>query len=87
MYPPVDTERFTPGAVGDHYAVVSELMPHKQIDVAIEAFNTLRLPLIVVGDGPDLRQAAPSGRPDDQFVGRLPDASSRRSSRARGRWS
>ena len=30
-----------PGAVGDHYAVVSELMPHKQIEVAVEAFNRL----------------------------------------------
>ena len=30
-----------PGPVGDHYAIVSELMPHKQIDVAIEAFNQL----------------------------------------------
>ena len=41
MYPPVDTARFTPGPVGDHYVDVSELMPHKQIEVAIAAFNQL----------------------------------------------
>ena len=28
VYPPVETSRFAPGPVGDHYAVVSELMPH-----------------------------------------------------------
>ena len=56
VYPPVDTARFSPGPVGDHYVVVSELMPHKQIDVAVAAFNALGLPLIVVGDGPDARR-------------------------------
>ena len=30
--PPVNTARFSPGPVGDHYVVVSELMPHKRID-------------------------------------------------------
>jgi glycosyltransferase involved in cell wall biosynthesis len=56
VYPPVDTKRFSPGPVGDHYVIVSELMAHKQIDVAIEAFNALRLPLVVIGDGPHARR-------------------------------
>jgi glycosyltransferase involved in cell wall biosynthesis len=73
VYPPVDTSRFTPGPVGDHYAVVSELMPHKQIDVAVEAFNHLRLPLIVVGDGPDARRLKHAAGPTIHFAGRLPD--------------
>ena len=30
-----------PAPVGDHYLVLSELMPHKRIDVAVEAFNRL----------------------------------------------
>src|SRR5581483_3358930 len=34
VYPPIETDRFKPGTVGDHYVVVSELMPHKQIEVA-----------------------------------------------------
>jgi glycosyltransferase involved in cell wall biosynthesis len=73
VYPPVDTRRFAPGVVGDHYAVVSELMPHKQIDVAVEAFNRLRLPLIVVGDGPDMRRLRHAAGPTIHFAGRLPD--------------
>ena len=48
--------RFAPGPVGDAYVVLSELMPHKRIDVAIRAFNELRRPLVVIGNGPDARR-------------------------------
>src|SRR3954449_1159640 len=41
IYPPVETERFSPGLVGDHYVVLSELMRHKQIEVAVRAFSRL----------------------------------------------
>ncbi len=74
VYPPVDTGRFAPGPVGSHYAVVSELMAHKDIEVAIRAFNNLRLPLIVIGDGPDFRRLRTLAGPNVQFAGRLPDA-------------
>jgi glycosyltransferase involved in cell wall biosynthesis len=74
VYPPVDTSRFSPGRVGEHYALVSELMPHKQIDVAIEAFNKLRLQLIVVGDGPAARRLRRLAGPTVHFTGRVPDA-------------
>jgi glycosyltransferase involved in cell wall biosynthesis len=73
VYPPVQTDRFSPGRVGDHYVVVSELMPHKQIDVAIEAFNRLRRPLIVIGDGPDERRMKRLARSTVLLTGRLPD--------------
>jgi glycosyltransferase involved in cell wall biosynthesis len=73
VHPPVDTARFSAGRPGDHYAIVSELMPHKEIEVAIEAFNALRLPLIVVGDGPDLRRLRKLAGPTVHLAGRLPD--------------
>jgi glycosyltransferase involved in cell wall biosynthesis len=73
VYPPVDTERFSPGPVGDHYAIVSELMPHKQINVAIGAFNQLRLPLVVVGDGPAGRSLQKQAGPTIRFTGRISD--------------
>jgi glycosyltransferase involved in cell wall biosynthesis len=73
VYPPVDTARFNPGPVGDYYLVVSELMPHKQIDVAIHAFNALRLPLVVVGDGPDARRLRREAGATISFAGRLSD--------------
>jgi glycosyltransferase involved in cell wall biosynthesis len=74
VHPPVDTSRFAPGTVSDHYATVSELMPHKQIDVAVQAFNELELPLVVVGDGPAARGLQQQAGPTVRFVGRQPDA-------------
>src|SRR5919206_311039 len=75
LHPPVELERFAPGRVGDRYLVVAELMAHKRIDVAVHAFNRLRLPLTVVGDGPELRRLRRLAGPTVQFTGRLPDAS------------
>ncbi len=35
-----------------YFLIVSALVPYKRIDIAIEAFNQLKLPLRIVGDGP-----------------------------------
>jgi glycosyltransferase involved in cell wall biosynthesis len=74
VYPPVETERFRPGPVGDFYLVLSELMAHKRIQVAIEAFNRLNLPLVVVGDGPYARRLRRMAGPRISFLGRVGDA-------------
>jgi glycosyltransferase involved in cell wall biosynthesis len=73
LHPPVELERFWPGQVGAHYLVVAELMAHKRIDVAIEAFNRLRMPLIVVGDGPEGRRLQRLAGPTVTLAGRLSD--------------
>jgi glycosyltransferase involved in cell wall biosynthesis len=73
VHPPVDTSRFSPGQVGDHYLVLSELMPHKLIDVAVQAFNRLRLPLVVAGDGPDMRRLRRLAGHTVTFTGRVSD--------------
>jgi glycosyltransferase involved in cell wall biosynthesis len=69
IYPPVDTARFSPGPVGDHYLVLSELMPHKRIDIAVRAFSRLGLPLVVAGDGPDARRLRRMAGPTVRFAG------------------
>jgi glycosyltransferase involved in cell wall biosynthesis len=72
--PPVETARFSPSdELGDYYLVVSELMFHKRIEVAVEAFNRLRRPLVVVGDGPELRRLRRMAGPTVRFEGRVPD--------------
>jgi len=73
LHPPVETARFSPGEVGEDYLVVSELMPHKRIHLAIEAFNQLRRPLVVVGDGPDARRLRRMAGPTIRFEGRVSD--------------
>jgi glycosyltransferase involved in cell wall biosynthesis len=76
--PPVDTARFTPlgpgEAPGDAYVVLSELMPHKHIDIAVEAFSRMGLPLLVIGKGPDHRRLARLAGPTVRLAGRLDDA-------------
>jgi glycosyltransferase involved in cell wall biosynthesis len=69
----VELGRFSPGEVGDHYLVVAELMAHKRIDVAVEAFNRLGLPLVVVGDGPEARRLRRLAGPTVTMAGRLSD--------------
>ena len=74
LYPPVETERFAPGPVDGHYMVLAELMAHKRIDVAVRAFNRLQRPLLVVGDGPELRGLKRLAGPTVRFTGRVSDA-------------
>ncbi len=73
VHPPVDIGRFSPGVVGEHYAIVSELMSHKQIEVAIAAFNRLRRPLVIIGDGPAARRLQRLAGPTVTLVGRVSD--------------
>jgi glycosyltransferase involved in cell wall biosynthesis len=73
VHPPVDTRRFTPGPVRDYYVVLAELMSHKRIDLAIEAFNRLGRPLLVVGDGPEARALRRVAGRTIRFTGRLSD--------------
>jgi glycosyltransferase involved in cell wall biosynthesis len=75
IYPPVDVERFYVGReIDSFYLIVSALVPYKRIDVAIEAFNALRLPLKVVGSGPLRRSLERRAKPNIEFLGWLDDA-------------
>jgi glycosyltransferase involved in cell wall biosynthesis len=73
LHPPVEIDRFTPGAVGAHYVVLAELMAHKRIDVAVKAFSRLGLPLVVIGDGPEGRRLRRMAGPSVKFTGRISD--------------
>jgi glycosyltransferase involved in cell wall biosynthesis len=78
IYPPVETARFAPAEVGEHYLILSELMRHKQLDVAVRAFNRLGRPLVVVGDGPDYRRLRRLAGPSITFAGRVSDGEAAR---------
>jgi len=49
--------------------LVSALVPYKKIDIAIAAFNQLKLPLKVVGDGPLRKKLATLAEPNIEFLG------------------
>lgn len=74
IYPPVETELFVSSEVSrDNYLVVSRLNAYKRIDIAIEAFNRLELPLTIIGDGPDRRRLEKMAGPTITFLGRQSD--------------
>jgi glycosyltransferase involved in cell wall biosynthesis len=58
IYPPVDTEFYTPAPVPreDFYLVVSALAPYKRFDLAIEACTRLGKKLVVIGSGQDSKK-------------------------------
>lgn len=58
IHPPVDTETFIPSSSirprylpKEYFLVVARLVPYKRIDLLIRAFNRMRLPLVIVGNG------------------------------------
>jgi glycosyltransferase involved in cell wall biosynthesis len=75
--PPVDVERFAAaGAVtapGDYYLCAGQLESYKRVDLAVEAFNRLGLPLVVVGVGPELENVKRLAGPTIRFLGWRPD--------------
>jgi len=75
IYPPVDVEYFTPGSSGqeDFFLVVSRLVPYKRVDLAVKAFNALGLPLVIVGDGPEMIRLRELARPNISLVGEVSD--------------
>ncbi len=75
IHPPVNTERFTVShQPGTYYLAGGRLAPYKRFDLAIEAFNHLKLPLKIYGDGSALSQLQALAKPNIEFVGRVPDA-------------
>ncbi len=74
IHPPADTERFLPQQEDrDYFLVVCTLNPYKRVDVAIEAFNRLRLPLMVIGDGPEFGQLGEQAGDTVKLLGKVPD--------------
>ena len=73
IHPPVETTRFTPGVPGEALLVVSELVRHKRLEVALEAARRAGAPIKVVGSGPD-HGALAEAFPQAEFLGRADDA-------------
>ncbi|MBA3809950.1 MAG: glycosyltransferase [Solirubrobacterales bacterium] len=71
--PPVETDRFSIGEPGEALLVVCELVAHKRVRVALEAARRARVPIQVVGSGPD-HAALESEFPQARFLGRASDA-------------
>ena len=75
IHPPVDVDRFTPIADRDDYfLVVSELVRHKNVNVALAAAARAEVPIKVVGGGPEAAALRSTFGRSAEFLGRLDDA-------------
>ncbi len=74
IYPPVEVERFHAAETRDaYYAVVSRLVAHKRIDLIVDAFSALGLPLKIIGDGPERARLTRRAADNIEFLGFQPD--------------
>lgn len=74
IYPPVDTSKYLPsGHRGDYYLMVSRLVPYKRVDLAVEVFNVLGLPLKIIGEGTELGKLKKLAGPNIELLGNLSD--------------
>ena len=75
IYPPVNCDAFAlpPARVEDYYLVVARLMPYKRIDLAVDAFTRLGIPLKVVGRGRDESELRARAGRNVEFVGNISD--------------
>jgi glycosyltransferase involved in cell wall biosynthesis len=74
IYPPVDLSKFSISEkTDDYFLIVSRLNAYKRIDLAIEAFNRLSLPLLVIGAGPHEEALKRGAGENVTFLGKVPD--------------
>lgn len=74
IFPPVNTHLYRlEEKQEDYYLVVSRLVHYKKVDLAIETFNELGLPLIIIGGGPEESKLKAMAKDNIRFLGRLSD--------------
>ena len=72
VYPPVDTDFFTPGAEeahGGYDLIVSALVPYKRVDLAVHAYRRLGWPLKIAGTGTGYESLRRLAGPQVEFLG------------------
>ena len=70
IHPPVDTKRFSfNNSRENYYLSINRLVPNKRIDLIIKAFNKLNLPLVIIGDGPEMNFLKKIAKKNIQFHG------------------
>lgn len=78
IYPPVKVSSIEKAAdklsVDDFYLVVSRLSAYKKVEVVVEAFNKLGLPLVVIGTGEQEKYLRKISKENIQILGWQSDA-------------
>ncbi|TNE95263.1 MAG: glycosyltransferase family 4 protein [Gammaproteobacteria bacterium] len=73
IFPPVDSQAFcADGARDDFYLYLGQLVAYKRPDLAVEAFNQMGLPLVVIGEGELFDKLQAMANPNITMMGRQP---------------
>jgi glycosyltransferase involved in cell wall biosynthesis len=75
IHPPVDTDAFSPAPpseLGDYYLMAGELVSYKRPDLAVRAFNEMKLKLVVIGGGDMLAEIRRLAGPTVTVLGSQP---------------
>jgi glycosyltransferase involved in cell wall biosynthesis len=73
IHPPVDLDQFRYDLPReDYYLIVSELVPYKRVDLAVDAFNRLGKKLVIIGAGSELEALKARAKSNIAFLGRQP---------------
>jgi len=81
LFPPVDVGFFRPALreeIGDYFFIMSRHVSYKKVDLAIKAFNAVKLPLVVAGAGPETGRLARMAGPTITFLGRISNDDARK---------
>ena len=75
IYPPVDTAKFSMAIESpkEYFLMVGRLVSYKKFDVAIRAFNELKLPLKIIGTGPEIGRLKALAKSNIEFLGQVSD--------------
>lgn len=72
---PIDTDKFIfSDRKEDYYLISSRMISYKRLDIAIEAFNWLGLPLVITGEGPEREKLEAKAMDNIQFLGYVDDS-------------
>jgi glycosyltransferase involved in cell wall biosynthesis len=72
IHPPVAVDQFKPARSEDFYLLCGQLVPYKRADIAVEAFNRMGKPLMVVGAGSELARLRRMAKPNVKILGQQP---------------
>ncbi len=76
IHPPVNTDYFVPDnnkRQEEFFLLVSRLKPYKKICIAIDAFNELGLPLVIIGEGAHKSELKSKAKNNIQFLDNIND--------------
>ena len=74
IYPPVRTQMFHKSVANEgFYLAVYRLVPYKRIDLVVEAFTQMGLPLVVIGGGSQYKEIAAKAGSNVKMLGRVDD--------------